>query len=155
MDRILTLDELLTHWEGHRRLTRRTIAAFPEDQLFSYKVEPLRSFGEMIGEALEITPTLRGIVDGEWEWLMKYGHVKSKVELLEAWDESRETIRDYWERLSVERLNEVEPDHFFGGPAQSNLNRLLYAIDNEIHHRAQGFVYLRMLGIEPPAFYGR
>jgi uncharacterized damage-inducible protein DinB len=32
---------------------------------------------------------------------------------------------------------------------------LLYFLDNEIHHRAQGFVYLRELGIEPPAFYRR
>jgi uncharacterized damage-inducible protein DinB len=29
------------------------------------------------------------------------------------------------------------------------------AIDNEIHHRGQGYVYLRALGIEPPGFYDR
>ncbi|MFD1732208.1 DinB family protein [Deinococcus malanensis] len=28
-------------------------------------------------------------------------------------------------------------------------------MENEIHHRGQGFVYLRLLGIEPPAFYER
>jgi uncharacterized damage-inducible protein DinB len=28
-------------------------------------------------------------------------------------------------------------------------------IDNEIHHRAQGYVYLRLLGLEPPAFFER
>jgi hypothetical protein len=32
---------------------------------------------------------------------------------------------------------------------------LLYVIDNEVHHRAQGFVYLRALGVEPPPFYDR
>jgi uncharacterized damage-inducible protein DinB len=32
---------------------------------------------------------------------------------------------------------------------------LLYVIDNEIHHRGQGYVYLRSLGIEPPPFYER
>ena len=31
----------------------------------------------------------------------------------------------------------------------------IYFIDNEIHHRAQGFVYLRALGIEPPFFWDR
>jgi uncharacterized damage-inducible protein DinB len=30
-----------------------------------------------------------------------------------------------------------------------------YWIDNEIHHRGQAYVYLRALGIEPPAFYDR
>ena len=29
------------------------------------------------------------------------------------------------------------------------------AVDNEIHHRGQGYVYLRALGIAPPAFYDR
>jgi uncharacterized damage-inducible protein DinB len=32
---------------------------------------------------------------------------------------------------------------------------LLYIIDNEIHHRGQGYVYLRSLGIEPPHFWER
>jgi uncharacterized damage-inducible protein DinB len=32
---------------------------------------------------------------------------------------------------------------------------VLYVIDNEIHHRGQGTVYLRALGIEPPPFYER
>jgi uncharacterized damage-inducible protein DinB len=32
---------------------------------------------------------------------------------------------------------------------------VLYVIDNEIHHRGQGYVYLRSLGIEPPPFYER
>lgn len=27
---------------------------------------------------------------------------------------------------------------------------LLYMLDNEIHHRGQGYVYLRLLGLEPP-----
>jgi uncharacterized damage-inducible protein DinB len=32
---------------------------------------------------------------------------------------------------------------------------VLYAIDNEIHHRGRGYVYLRALGIEPPPLYER
>ena len=32
---------------------------------------------------------------------------------------------------------------------------LRYLIDNEVHHRGQGYVYLRELGVEPPAFYER
>jgi uncharacterized damage-inducible protein DinB len=63
---ILPADALRQHWQGHRRLTRRVIAAFPDDQLFTFTM-----------------------------------------------------------------------------------------IDNEIHHRGQGYVYLRALGIEPPPFYER
>jgi uncharacterized damage-inducible protein DinB len=32
---------------------------------------------------------------------------------------------------------------------------IFYAIDNETHHRGQGYVYLRSLGVEPPQFYAR
>ena len=32
---------------------------------------------------------------------------------------------------------------------------ILYVIDNEVHHRGQGYVYLRAMGIEPPPFYER
>jgi uncharacterized damage-inducible protein DinB len=34
-------------------------------------------------------------------------------------------------------------------------NTILYAVDNEPHHRAQGHVYLRALGVEPPPFFDR
>jgi uncharacterized damage-inducible protein DinB len=32
---------------------------------------------------------------------------------------------------------------------------IAYVIDNEIHHRGQGYVYLRALGIAPHPFYER
>ena len=36
----ITPEALLKHWEGHRRLTRRVIDAFPEDQLFTFTPAP-------------------------------------------------------------------------------------------------------------------
>ena len=32
---ILTNEELLNHWQGHRALTRRVIEAFPEKELLN------------------------------------------------------------------------------------------------------------------------
>jgi uncharacterized damage-inducible protein DinB len=37
----------------------------------------------------------------------------------------------------------------------TDVDLILYVIDNEIHHRGQGYVYLRALGIDPPPFYDR
>ena len=34
----ISTDALLEHWRGHRRLTRRVIEAFPEDQLFTFSI---------------------------------------------------------------------------------------------------------------------
>jgi hypothetical protein len=41
---VFNSEALLEYWQGHRRLTRRAIAAFPEDQLFSFKVGSMRPF---------------------------------------------------------------------------------------------------------------
>jgi uncharacterized damage-inducible protein DinB len=79
----------------------------------------------------------------------------TKAALLGAWDEAGGVLREAWSRLPVERLLEVEPGYFYGGPPQPHVDRVLYSIDNEVHHRAQGFVYLRLLGLEPPAFHER
>ena len=49
----------------------------------------------------------------------------------------------------------AEVDKAFGQWENSGANTILYGIDNEIHHRGQGYVYLRALGIEPPAFWER
>jgi hypothetical protein len=35
---IFTPEELLEHWQGHRRVTRRMIVTFPEDKLFTYSI---------------------------------------------------------------------------------------------------------------------
>jgi len=35
---ILTASALLENWQGHRRLTRRVIDAFPEDKLFQFSL---------------------------------------------------------------------------------------------------------------------
>jgi len=150
--RLLTLEQFVNHFQGHRRLTIRTIQAFPATELFSYKVEPLRSFGEMMNEVLAVEAyTFNGIRSGKWVW-QPGEQADSKEGLLAAFEQAaaRSTA---WAQLSLERVEAVETDNW--QLTWSNRERLLYMLDNEIHHRAQGYVYLRLLGLEPPAFYQR
>jgi uncharacterized damage-inducible protein DinB len=150
---LLTLEQFYTHWQGHRQLTIRTIEAFPEDKLFSYKVEPMRTFGEIANEIITVeTYTLDGIVSKNWSW--KQGEaLTSKDALLASFMQRESSVKELWSKLSLERIQAVEKDAM--ELTWSNRDRLLYMIDNEIHHRAQGYVYLRLLGTEPPAFYER
>ncbi len=62
----ITADKLLEHWEGHRRLTRRVLEAYPEDKLFSFQpAPPMRSFGVLILEIDGmVAPTLNGMATG-------------------------------------------------------------------------------------------
>ncbi|RQP16220.1 MAG: damage-inducible protein DinB, partial [Parapedobacter sp.] len=58
---ILSKAELLNHWQGHRRLTRKVIEAFPGDQLFTFSVGGMRPFADLAKEMLAIAvPGLQG-----------------------------------------------------------------------------------------------
>ena len=150
---VMTPEELLVHWQGHRRLTRRVIEAFPEDQLFTFSVGGMRTFGELALEMLAMAaPMLRGAVAGEWG---DYSPppARTRDELLRLWDESTEEIDALWSQLPLDRFRETMTA--FGQYTGTLWYLLFYVIDNEIHHRGQGYVYLRALGIEPPPFWER
>jgi uncharacterized damage-inducible protein DinB len=150
---IMTSQQFLEHWQGHRALTRRVIAAFPEDELFTYSVGGMRPFStlamEFIGMAV---PTLNGVITGEWS---QYAEAKAttKAELLRQWDDATARIDALWPTIPAARFQEV--DTAFGQWKMAIYDLLLYIRDNEIHHRGQGYVYLRSLGIEPPPFWER
>lgn len=149
----ITPDALLEHWQGHRRLTRRVIDAFPDDQLFTFSAGGMRPFGVLVMEMLTMAvPMVRGAVSGEWS-TSSGREARPKQDLLRLWDESTEQLNALWPQIPPARFHETLTAF---GQFTSPLHALiLYVIDNEIHHRGQGYVYLRTLGIEPPAFYDR
>lgn len=149
----LSAPALLNHWQGHRRLTRRVIEAFPEDQLLTFSLGGMRPFGTMAMEFLTMgVPMVRGIVTTEWQRYEPPAPT-SKEEVLRLWDEATAQLDQLWGQIPPERFQETM-SAFNQWPGKV-YDLLMYAIDNEIHHRGQGYVYLRALGIEPPAFYER
>jgi uncharacterized damage-inducible protein DinB len=152
---VLNSQAILDHWQGHRRLTRRVIEAFPEEKLFSFTVGSMRPFSEMAKEFLKMTePIAHGIATGEWkEGSGELDSVRTKAELLRLWDEATEKLKAIWPTIPAHRFAAV--DKAFGQWEGSGVNIILYGIDNEIHHRGQGYVYLRALGIDPPPFWER
>ncbi|KIO77712.1 damage-inducible protein DinB [Pedobacter lusitanus] len=157
---IITQDALLNHWQGHRRVTRRLIEAFPEDQLFNYSIGGMRPFADMVKEILGLSGIgIRGIVTGNWtptaelDYRAGNSAAKTKAELLLLWDQVTAELNALWLQIPHERFHEVVKA--FGEYEGYSTDIILYWIDNEIHHRAQGYVYLRALGIEPPAFWNR
>jgi uncharacterized damage-inducible protein DinB len=152
---LLTAQALLDHWQGHRRLTRRVIEAFPEDKLFSFTIGSMRPFSTMVQEFLKMAePIAHGVATGEWkEFSLAQDSTSTKADLLRHWDQATERLNAIWPTIPPHRFTAV--DRAFGQWENSGLNTVLYAIDNEIHHRGQGYVYLRALGIEPPPFWER
>jgi uncharacterized damage-inducible protein DinB len=150
---ILTPELLLSHWMAHRRLTRRVIDAFPQDKLFSFSVGSMRPFAAIVAELLGMEePIVRGVARGDWS-RGNFAPAQTKDELLARWDEATAAIQTIWPTIPIHRFSEL--DKAFGIWEGSGIVSILYAIDNEIHHRGQGYVYLRALGIAPPAFADR
>ena len=155
----ITTDALLEHWEGHRRLTKRVLEAYPEDQLFSFQpAPPMRSFGALVLELDGmVAPTLDGLATGSWkapDWAALQAQTEpTKAELLETWDTTSEVLHTRWSEIPANAFHETH--NAFGYMTMPGNELILYLVDNEIHHRGQGYVYLRLLGIEPPAFYER
>jgi len=151
---VISAEAMLKHWQGHRGLTRRVIEAFPEDKLFTYSIGGMRPFSALADEVIQICgPGVQGIATGKWTTLDALPSAKTKEELLRQWDDVTEQINIWWPQITPQRFHEV--DKAFGQYENIIYNSLLYFIDNEIHHRGQGYVYLRALGIEPPAFWDR
>ena len=146
-------DALLQHWQGHRRLTRRVIDAFPEDKLFDFSIGGMRPFGALALEMLSMAvPMVRGAITGEWKSDMSRDS-RPKQDILKAWDDSTRELDRLFPQIPPAKFQE----HLtaFGQFPGILHTLILYVIDNEIHHRGQGYVYLRALGIEPPPFYER
>ncbi|GBF19052.1 MULTISPECIES: DinB family protein [Arenibacter] len=152
---VISSQELLDHWQGHRALTRRAIEAFPEEAFFSHTIGGMRTFAEMVMELLGIAaPGIREIATGISAPLNEHlEHGNKKDRLLELWDKATAEINTYWSQIKEEQFQ--QNIKIFGQYDGTVMSSILYFIDNEIHHRGQAYVYLRSLGIEPPAFYER
>jgi uncharacterized damage-inducible protein DinB len=154
---VISQQQLVDHWQGHRRLTRRMIEAFPEDKLFTYSVGGMRPFAELAIEMIGMaTPGVQGVASGKWDseaWKIKADKPTTKKDLLALWDQTTKEIDDYWPTIPPHRFQEI--DTAYGQWEAHCYWILFYAVDNEIHHRGQGYVYLRTLGIEPPPFWER
>lgn len=156
MAELLTPTQLHEMLEGNRRLTVRVLEAFPENELFTHAVPGMRPAAELFKEMMEVERAyLHGTATGEWVYAPTTKEVSTKQGLLEAFEALRGQSLTWWEKITADRLLAVEDDGLGWGPPMPNLGRLIYNMENEIHHRGQAYVYLRQLGIEPPAFYER
>ena len=150
---VLSLPDFIAHWQGHRALTRRVIEAYPEDQLFSFSLGGMRPFGVQATEIhLVDAMTVTAMRTGEWpepDWTTG---PTDKAGLLAAWDAVSADLAEHGPHTDPAFFTRM---HALPWGEMPGWVAAIYAVDNEIHHRAQGYVSLRALGIELPAFYER
>ncbi|ATA93018.1 MULTISPECIES: DinB family protein [Capnocytophaga] len=154
MVELVTKQEWLDNWQINRRLTRKVIEAFPEKELFEFSVGGMRPFSKIVDELIYLgVIALRQFSENEIITFENHDNYagKTKAEILSNWDKLTEQINTFFANTSLERFR--EEFNVFGMFNYPIIHNLDYLLQNEIHHRGQGYVYLRALGIEPPAFY--
>ena len=151
MKELLTPEALLTNLEDVRALTRNVIEAFPEKELFEFSVANLRPFSAMVEEFLRVMDYLFKERFQEQHTLFLEGAFPTtKAEVLALWDRATEILDREWTKVGdyTQPLTIYQMTFSFA-------QWILYFIENESHHRGQGYTYLRALGIEPPFFWAR
>ncbi|MCY4779164.1 damage-inducible protein DinB [Sphingobacterium sp. UT-1RO-CII-1] len=148
---IISRQSLLRNWQDHRATTKRVIECFPEKELFEFSIGTMRTFGEIVKEMISLAvPGLESIINNKVE---KYNHdipLFTKAQLLERWDEDTTRINELFNKIPTERFKEnFNMFSFYDYPIEDSIQYFIY---NEIHHKGQGYVYLRALGIEPPSY---
>jgi uncharacterized damage-inducible protein DinB len=145
-------------WEENRRLTNRIVRSLTETgALDQTPVAGMRSFREMLIEIWEMERGyIEGLALGNWRW-EPGEHLKTLPidEFLAYGRTIREQTRRLWPSISMETLLQPRRNPFWEGPEEPAIAWLTYALENEIHHRGQAYVYLRLIGKQPPEFYVR
>ena len=152
MKELLTPEALLTNLKDVRALTRKVIEAFPEKELFEFSVANLRPFSQMVEEFLMITNYIftETLHEKHTPFYTEGQFPTTKAEVLALWDRATEIIDREWTKVGdyTQPLTIYQMTFSFA-------QWILYFIENESHHRGQGYTYLRALGIEPPFFWAR
>ena len=152
MKEILTPEALLTNLKDVRALTRKVIEAFPEKDLFEFKIANLRPFSGMVEEFLMITNYIfkETLHEKHTPFYTEGQFPTTKTEVLALWDRATEILDREWQKVGdyTQPLTIYQMTFSFA-------QWILYFIENESHHRGQGYTYLRALGIEPTLFWGR
>lgn len=145
----MTKSAILKYWENVRKLTLRVFDLFPQDKFDFRPVDEVRSVAEQFDHILICELYARiGLLTGTWD----------KSAFSGERDLSRNRLRDklYSENKKTLGLFRMLPEGQFMKVYETPFGAisgeaLIYeTIDEEIHHRGNLYVYLRLLGIAPP-----
>ena len=140
---------IIKYWQNVRALTLAVLERFPDDRMSFRPADGVRTAAEQFDHILAVELYIRkGLTENIWGPTPTPGlGISAKSELLEK------LAREHEETV---RLLRMLPESAFEGYYQTKFGRLsgegvIYlGIDEEIHHRGNLYVYLRLLGVIPP-----
>lgn len=140
--------ELIKRWKGNQRYTLKLVDAMPEENFDFKPIDGVKSF---LSQCAHITTWLRThsrfVTGQEMEKLRP----KSKAEILEGLNDFFEKFNDFLKEATEADLAEKNKV-FYGNVSKAFITQTM---DNHLsHHRGQIILYLRLKGINPPAYIG-
>ncbi len=132
--------------------TARVLGAYPEDRLGMRPAEKSRTAGELIQTLVREEFVCKGAMQGA----IRREDIPQSLpggltELLQLLGRTHGEVQGLIERAGVEELGRVID---FYGHEVSALDVLWMELHDQIHHRGQLSVYLRLVGARVPSIYG-
>ena len=142
---VISKEDLLKHWQGHRNLTRRVIELFPQKDFFEFSIGGMRTFAQLTSELLAIaSPGLKGIVNRKVEPFSEEAEkFTTKEQFLKKWDESTAEINDLWEQLSMEDFSDTF--NLFGQYEFPIIQNILYFIGLKMANEVKFYIFIRKI----------
>jgi uncharacterized damage-inducible protein DinB len=145
----MTKNAILKYWENVRKLTLKVFDLFPHDKFDYRPADEIRSVAEQFDHILICELYARiGILTGVWDRAPFSGQRDlSRATLREKlYNENRKTL-GLFRMLAEGQYIKIYTTPFGAISGEA----LIYeTIDEEIHHRGNLYIYLKILGIAPP-----
>lgn len=146
------------HFDDVHKVSRKAVRAYPADKLDHRPVDAMMSAKDLIFHMLsQERVMLKGcktgklVVDDFNEVMSDLDALKTPEDLA-AYGEKIHAETNDWVSKASEQDQDKVVDAFFGKIPAWML--LVAAEEHMIHHRGQFYVYLRMVGAEPPFVFG-
>ncbi len=140
---------IIKYWDNVRALTIQMLELFPSEQMDFRPTPKVRNVAEQINHILAVELHARnGFTSGNWEPPGEPALKKSTKNLL------ADMLRSEHEK--TDRVLRMLPPEAFTRIYETSYGKIsgegfIYlTIDEEIHHRGNLYVYLRLLDIVPP-----
>ncbi|HWI60536.1 MAG TPA: DinB family protein [Symbiobacteriaceae bacterium] len=143
----------LANLKGERKMTREAVANMTDGDLQFKPTEGQMTFGEQALHLISAQKTLVDAFQGK-DWVWDQGYTLANFPTLDAvlkvFDEVTAFEVAFYEELQPEQYDRMIQTPW-GTPEP--MVKLMYSfLTHEAHHRGQMVTYLRLKGMQPPAY---
>lgn len=132
--------------------TMRVLKAYPEDKMDMRPADKSRSARELIATLIGEQYVCRAAMRGEDLYAHRSkGWPDSLKDMLEMFDQIHNEVQEIIARAADAEMDRVVD---FNGHQLRVLDVLWLELHDQIHHRGQFSVYLRLVGAKVPSIYG-